>query len=89
VPVGSSFRATLSFKRSTRKGALFVKVTRVDFLVDGKLRKADRAVPFRQTLSVKALKAGSKHALRARASIKVRTGHSPRKSIRTSFTVCG
>lgn len=88
VPVGTSFVATLSFKRSTRKGTRFVKVTRVDFLVDGKRKKIDTRAPFRQRLTVRALKAGTKHTLRARATIKVKTGRSPKKSISATFSVC-
>jgi len=89
VPVGTSFTATLSFKRSKRKGANFVKVSRVDFLIDAKRKKTDKKAPFRQRLTVKALQAGSRHTLKARATIKVKRGKSPKKSISTRFTVCG
>lgn len=88
VPAGTSFTATLSFRRSTRRGANFVKVTRVDFFIDGRLKKIDRRAPFRQRLTVKNLKAGSTHKLKARATIKVKRGRSPKKSISSSFTVC-
>lgn len=89
VPAGGSFTAVLSFRRSARKGALFVKVTRTDFFVDGKRKGIDRKAPFRQRLTVKQLKPGSRHTLKARASIKVKHGKSPKKSISTRFTVCG
>jgi hypothetical protein len=89
IPVGSTFVARLSFKRSTRKGATFVKVSRVEFTVDGKRKTTDRRAPFTKKISVKALQAGSRHTLKARATIKVKRGKSPKKSISTSFTVCG
>jgi hypothetical protein len=89
VPAGSSFTVTLSFKRSKKKGATFVKVTRTDFYIDGKRKKIDKKAPFSQKLTVKKLKTGSKHSLKARAYIKVKKGKSPKKSITTSFTVCG
>jgi hypothetical protein len=89
VPAGTSFTATLSFKRSKKKGTTFVKVTRTDFFIDGKRKKIDKKAPFTQKLTVKKLKAGSKHTLKARAYIKVKRGKSPKKSISTTFTVCG
>jgi hypothetical protein len=88
VPVGTTFKATLAFKRSTKKGAKAVKVSRVVFSVDGKKPSTDKKAPFVKRISVKALKAGSKHTLKARATIKVKRGKSPKKSISTSFTVC-
>ncbi len=89
VPVGSTFKATLKFKRSTRKGSLFVRVSRVAFTVDGKRRTIDSRAPFVKTISVKALTAGSKHTLKAQATIKVKRGRSPKKSISARFKVCG
>jgi hypothetical protein len=89
VPAGGSFSATLAFKRSRKKGSKTVKVTRVDFFINGTLRKTDRRAPFRQTLTARNLAAGSRHTLRARATIKVRRGKSPKKSVSTTFTVCG
>jgi len=88
VPVGTSFTATLSFKKSTKKGAKKVKVTRVVFSIDGKTVKTDQRAPFRQTLTVRSLVTGSKHKLKARATIKVRHGKSPTKSVSASFSVC-
>lgn len=89
VPVGSTFKATLKFKRATRKGSLFVRVSRVAFTVDGKRRTVDSRAPFVKTISVKAFKAGSRHTLKAQATIKVKRGRSPKKSISVKFTVCG
>lgn len=88
VPAGGSFSATLSFKKSRKKGAKKVKVTKVEFSIDGKRVKTDSKAPFRQTLTVRNLAAGSKHTLRARATIKVRRGKSPKKSVSTTFSVC-
>ena len=88
VPASALFRATLAFKRATRAGTKVVKVTRVDFFIDGKRKKIDRKAPFAQRLTVRGLKAGSTHTLRARAYLKVRGGKSPTKSISTTFTVC-
>lgn len=89
VPVGSRFKATLKFKRATRKVSRFVRVSRVAFTVDGKRRTIDSRAPFVKTISVKALKAGSRHTLKAQATIKVKRGRSPKKSISVKFTVCG
>ena len=88
VPAGTSFTATLSFKKSTKKGAKKVKVTKVVFSIDGKTVKTDKSAPFKQTLTVRSLLAGSKHKLKARATIKVRRGKSPTKSVSASFSVC-
>ena len=88
VAAGGSFTATLAFKKSKKKGAKTVKVTRVDFYIDKKRVKIDKKAPFRQTLTVKNLAAGSKHTLKARATTKVRRGKPPKKSVSTSFSVC-
>ena len=88
VPASTLFRATLAFKRATRAGTKVVKVTRVDFFIDGKRKKIDRKAPFAQRLTVRGLQAGSTHTLRARAYLKVRGGKRPTKSITTTFTVC-
>lgn len=85
---GGSFTATLSFRKQRRKGSKFVKVSRVDFYIGRKRVKIDRKAPFRQKLTVRSLKAGTKHTLKARATIRVRRGKSPKKSISTSFSVC-
>lgn len=88
VPVGKSFSATLSFKKSRKKGAKKIKITRVDFFIDNKRKKIDRKAPFRQRLTVRSYAAGSKHTMKARAYIKVRRGKSPKKSISTTIRVC-
>jgi len=88
VAPGGSFTATLAFKRSTKKGSKKVKVTKVEFYIDGKKVKTDAKAPFRQTLTVKKLTAGTKHTLKARATIKVKKGRSPKKSVSATFSVC-
>ena len=74
VPAGGSFSATLAFKKSRKKGTKKVKVTKVEFYIDKKRVKTDSKAPFRQTLTVRNLAAGSKHTLKARATIKVKKG---------------
>jgi len=81
-------RARGHVKKSTKKGAKKVKVTKVVFSIDGKTVKTDRVAPFKQRLTVKSFVAGSKHKLKARATIKVRRGKSPTKSVSASFGVC-
>jgi hypothetical protein len=88
VRVGRTFTATLAFKRSRKKGAKKVKIRLVVFSIDGKAVKTDKKAPFRQTLSVRSFSANSTHTLKARATIKVRRGASPKKSISVKFQVC-
>jgi hypothetical protein len=86
---GSSFKVTLKIKRKKRKGSLFVKVRRADFFVAAKRIKTDKTAPFVQRVTVDPAKAsGSKLVLRVRAFIKVRHGKEPKKSIRTTVTIC-
>jgi hypothetical protein len=88
VRVGKTFTATLAFKKSRKKGAKKVKIGLVVFSIDGKAVKTDKKAPFRQTLSVRSFAANSNHTLKARATIKVRHGASPKKSISVKFQVC-
>ena len=74
--------------RSTGKGRLKVKVSRVNFLVDGKLRVGDRRAPFAATLVIGALKAGSTHQVRAKIFLKVKHGPARSRSIRSTFKIC-
>lgn len=86
---GGSFRATLRWKRVKRKGSVFVKVRRTDFLVNGKRVLVDRRAPFAANFRIPySAVAGSTLTVRARAYIKVRRGKSPKKSIRTTVRVC-
>jgi hypothetical protein len=86
---GSSFKVTLKIKRKKRKGSLFVKVNRADFFVASKRVKTDKRAPFVQRVTVDPARAsGSKLVLRVRAFIKVRHGKAPKKSIRTTVTIC-
>ncbi|MBF6621738.1 MAG: hypothetical protein ITG02_16115 [Patulibacter sp.] len=88
VRPGKAFTATLKWKRSKKKGSKLVKVTRTDFYIDKKRVKIDRKAPFRQRLTVKKLRPGTTHVLRARAFIKVKRGTGPKKSLRVKFSVC-
>ncbi len=90
VPRGGRFRVTLKFKKQKRKGNVFVKVTKVDFSINGKIKKTDRTVPFRQTLTATATAAkGSTITMRARAFIKMRkTKRVPKKSIFLRIRIC-
>lgn len=89
VRPGQTFSATLSHKAKKKKGRRTVKISKVEFSIDGKLKKTDRKAPFRQTLSARSYVAGSLHTLRARAFIKVKKGKRvPKKSVTAKFRVC-
>jgi hypothetical protein len=89
VKRGSSFKATLTWKKKQRKGNLFVKVSRTDFYVGKKIVKTDRTAPFTQTIKVApSTAAGSKLTVRARAHIKVKRGKGSTKSITSAITIC-
>ncbi len=75
--------------RASGKGRLKVKVASVNFLVDGKLRVADKRAPFAATLIIGALKAGSTHQVRAKVFLKVKHGPARSRSIRSTFKICG
>jgi hypothetical protein len=81
--------AILSVRSKKPKGHVVVKVGRVDFSVDGKLRKTVTHAPFRAVIKITGLKAGSKHKIRARAQIRVHHGPKRFKSIVNGFTICG
>lgn len=74
-------------RRSTGRRVV-VKVTRVDFSVDGRNVRTDRRAPFTQTLRLVGLAPGSTHVVRARAFLKVRTGKQRTRSIRRSVRIC-
>jgi hypothetical protein len=94
VPPGSRIVARLRVakartkKRATGKGRLKVKVSRVNFLVDGKLKVADRKAAFSATLVIGALKPGSSHQVRAKIFLKVTHGPARSRSIRSTFKIC-
>lgn len=90
VPRGGRFTATLTVRKQKRKGNLFVKVTKVDFSIDGRILRTDRKAPFRQTLTATATAAkGSTITMRARAFIKVRkTKKVPKKSVSLKIRIC-
>ena len=68
VPPHESFIARVTYKRDGR----LKKVTRVDFLVDGKRDARDRKAPFRESILQFNVPAGTTHSLKARVKIKVR-----------------
>jgi hypothetical protein len=86
---GQTFSATLSHKAKKKKGRKKVKITKVEFSIDGKLKKTDRKAPFKQTLTSRSYVPGSLHTLKARAFIKVKKGKKvPKKSVSAKFRVC-
>jgi len=88
VPKNSSFSVRLSLKRRNAKGVIVTKITKAKFYVDGKLKKTDKKPTFTQKLTVKKLKAGSKHKVKATAYIRMSNKKTRTKSISTTFTVC-
>lgn len=74
-------------RRSTGKRVV-VKVTRVDFSIDGRNVKTDRRAAFTQTLRLVGLAPGSTHEVRARAFLKVRSGKQRTRSIRRKVKIC-
>jgi hypothetical protein len=88
IPPGRPFVATLTWARQKRKRNLFVKVSRTDFFIGARRVKTDRTAPFRQTLTIPRPQAGQTYRLRARATIKVRRGKAPKKSVFATLRVC-
>ncbi|MDQ8042966.1 MAG: hypothetical protein AAGC46_01860 [Solirubrobacteraceae bacterium] len=88
VKAGSAFTATMSMRRIAIKNNRIVKLTRVDFSVDGKRAKIDRKAPFKQRLTVPASAAGTLHTLKAVGYIKVTKGKAPRKTQTVKFRSC-
>lgn len=90
VPRGGKFSVTLKVRKQKKKGNVFVKVTKVDFSIDGRIKKTDKKAPFRQTLVATATAAkGSTITMRARAFIKMRkTKRIPKKSIFLRIRIC-
>ena len=66
VKRGSTFKATLTWKKKKRKGNLFVKVAKADFYIGTKIVKTDRVAPFTQTLTVNGDREGRLEADRSR-----------------------
>lgn len=88
VPVGGSFSAVLAFADSRGKGSAVVRVDHVDFFVDGERTTTDRRPPFGRRLTVRGLATQASHTFRARATMRVRRGKRPTKSISTTVAVC-
>jgi len=89
VNPGGKTTVRLGFKRSKKKGNVWIKVFRVDFSQNGKLLKKVTKPPFKRTIKVKATqRKGSFIEVRARAFIKVHHGKTPKKSVRVRIPVC-
>ena len=96
VPPGNRIVAKLLVKaikkrhRAVGKGQVFIKVKSVDFLIDGKRKKHDKRKPFKPTLVLTGLTAGSTHTLSARALLKTHPGQPAiHRTVRVKFTICG
>jgi hypothetical protein len=77
------------FVRSRKpKGHVVVKVGRVSFFVDGRLRVQDKRAPFRATIVLRRLRRGSTHQLRAKVFLRVHHGPRRSRSIRNTFQIC-
>ena len=58
--------------------------------IDGKTKKHDKSKPFKQTLVLTGLTAGSTHTLSARALLKTHPGQPAiHRTVRVKFTICG
>jgi len=87
VPPHESFIAKVSSRRKSRRSS-FVKVTRVTFSIDGKRHASDRTAPFRQSLLQFDIPAGTAHTLKARVTVKLRSGKTLTKTITVGFSYC-
>jgi hypothetical protein len=95
VPPGNRIVAKLLVKavkkrhRKVGKGQVFIKVKSVDFLIDNKRKKHDTRKPFKQTLVLTGLTAGSTHVLAARALLKTHPGQPAiHRTVRVRFSIC-
>ena len=68
---------------------MFIKVTSVDFLIDGKRKKTDKRKQFKATLVLTGLLPGSTHQLAARALLKTHPASRPSTDRPAKFTICG
>lgn len=95
VPVGNRIVAKLLVKavkkrhRAVGKGQVFIKVKSVAFQIDGKTKRTDRKKPFKQTLVLTGLTAGSTHTLSARALLKTHPGQPAiHRTVKVKFSIC-
>lgn len=88
VAPGSSFTVRLAFKRSKRKGNVFVKVFSTRFFAQEKSVFLDRKAAFAAVIKVVKARSGTTYRLRARATLKVKTGKPRARSIRATVKVC-
>jgi hypothetical protein len=84
----STLVARLFVRSKKPKGHVVVKVGRVNFLVDGRVRVQDKRAPFRATIVLRGLRRGSIHQLRAKVFLRVHHGPRRSRSIRNTFQIC-
>ncbi|HEX5146816.1 MAG TPA: hypothetical protein VFV85_07315 [Conexibacter sp.] len=91
VARGGSFAVKLGSKAPKRRGARFVKVTRVAFGLSGRRgAKVDPRAPFKQSFKLKAsARRGSKLTLTATATIRLTHRATTHKTIAAKVKVCG
>jgi len=80
--------AKLKVRAKKRKGRVVVKVSRVDFRVDGGRKKLDTKAPFSARLVLTGLKPRTTHTISGRAFLKVRHGPQRSRTIRNRFRIC-
>lgn len=89
VMPGQRFKVTLKWKRAKQKGNVFVKIRRADFYLNNKRVKRDTKPAFTHTYRLESSAVpGATVQLRSQATIAVRRGKAPTKSIRSTVTVC-
>jgi hypothetical protein len=88
VTRGRRFHVKFSFKRSHRRHAIFIKVSRVIFSVGDRRVKVDRTAPFSATLTLKPKAGHTSVTVRARATIKLRHRKARTKSVSAKVFVC-
>jgi hypothetical protein len=96
VPVGNRIVAKLLVKavkkrhRAVGKGIVFIKVKSVEFGIDARRKKSDRRKPFKATLVLTGVTAGSTHDLYARALLKTHPGQPAiHRTVHATFRMCG
>lgn len=89
VRPGQTFALTLRATRRAGKSNRFVRVRRVDFTQDGRLRSRDRAAPFTHNDRLSPTRTpGASVTVRARAFITLKRGNGLATSIRATVRVC-
>jgi hypothetical protein len=80
--------AVLSVRSKKRKGHVVVKVGRVAFSVDRRVRKRVKRAPFRAVIKITGLTHGSTHKISAKAFLRSHHGPKRTRTITNTFTVC-